>query len=75
MPHAPINDYSSALADPQVEHMEWVQALTLPGGTQTKTFASPLRFNGQGTAIGRPPPALGEHTEEIRARYAMKARS
>lgn len=75
VPHAPINDYSSALADPQVEHMEWVQALTLPGGTQTKTFASPLRFDGQGTAIGRPPPALGEHTEEIRARYAMKARS
>jgi len=75
VPHAPINDYSSALADPQVGHMEWVQALALPGGTQTKTFASPLRFNGQGTAIGRPPPALGEHTEEIRARYAMKARS
>jgi crotonobetainyl-CoA:carnitine CoA-transferase CaiB-like acyl-CoA transferase len=72
VPHAPINDYASALADPQVAHMEWVQALALPGGAVTKTFASPLRLDGQRPAIERPPPALGEHTEEIRRRYAGK---
>jgi crotonobetainyl-CoA:carnitine CoA-transferase CaiB-like acyl-CoA transferase len=69
VPHAPINDYESALADPQVAHMGWVQPLTLPGGTTTRTFASPLRFDGQGGGIERAPPALGEHTEEIRERY------
>jgi crotonobetainyl-CoA:carnitine CoA-transferase CaiB-like acyl-CoA transferase len=72
VPHAPINDYSSALADPQVGHMGWVQPLTLPGGTTTRTFASPLRLNGEGASIGRPPPALGEHTDEIRQRYGGK---
>jgi crotonobetainyl-CoA:carnitine CoA-transferase CaiB-like acyl-CoA transferase len=69
VPHAPINDYASALADAQVEHMGWVQPLELPGGAVTRTFASPLRLNGEGHAIERPAPALGEHTDEIRRRY------
>ncbi|HZZ93686.1 MAG TPA: CoA transferase [Usitatibacter sp.] len=72
VPHAPINDYAAALEDPQVAHMGWVQPLTLPGGASTRTFASPLRFDGQGPAIDRAPPALGEHTEEIRRRYGSK---
>ena len=69
VPHAPINDYESALADPQVAHMGWVQPLQLPNGVVTKTFGTPLRINGAGTAIGAAPPALGQHTAEIRARY------
>ena len=71
VPHAPINDYASALADPQVAHMGWVQPLELPGGTLTKTFGSPLRLNGEGSTIERRAPALGEHTDEIRRRYAQ----
>ncbi|MCZ4311948.1 CoA transferase [Comamonadaceae bacterium G21597-S1] len=69
VPHAPINDYASALADPQVEHMGWVQPLTLPNGVQTRTFAAPLRMNGEAPAIRSWPPQLGEHTAEIRERY------
>ena len=72
VPHARINDYASALADEQTEHMGWVQPLTLPNGKQTRTFASPVRLSGQGFAIRRSPPGLGEHTEEIRAEYAQK---
>ena len=65
VPCAPINTYSQALADPQVAHMGWVQTLPLPTGATTKTFVSPLRFSGNGATIDRPPPALGEHNEEI----------
>ncbi|WP_423457386.1 CaiB/BaiF CoA transferase family protein [Ottowia sp. VDI28] len=72
VPHARINDYASALADEQTEHMGWVQPLTLPNGKQTRTFASPVRLSGQGFPIRRSPPGLGEHTEEIRAEYAQK---
>ena len=32
VPCAPINSYSQVLADPQVEHMGWVEHMTLPGG-------------------------------------------
>ncbi|MGO4394478.1 CaiB/BaiF CoA transferase family protein [Variovorax sp. M-6] len=69
VPHARINDYASALADPQTEHMAWVQPLELPNGRTTRTFASPVRFDGQGFPVRLRPPALGEHTQEIRAAY------
>jgi crotonobetainyl-CoA:carnitine CoA-transferase CaiB-like acyl-CoA transferase len=61
VPCAPINTYSQALADPQVEHYGWVQPLELPGGGTTKTFATPLSTSFRASR----PPALGEHTEEI----------
>lgn len=65
VPSAPINSYSEVLADEQVEHMQWVQPLTLPNGVQTQTFASPVRFDGQASTIRLRPPALGEHNDEI----------
>lgn len=74
VPHARINDYAAALADPQTEHMGWVQPLTLPGGHATRTFASPLRLDGAGLPIRRPPPALGEHGAEVRAAYPEESR-
>lgn len=70
VPHARINTYSAALADPQVAHMQWVQALDLPGGARTRTFASPLRLDGHGLPIRLSPPGLGEHTESIRAAFS-----
>lgn len=65
VPCAPINTYSQVLADPQVEHMQWVQPIELPNGVQTRTFASPLRFSGEAPAPVRRPPALGEHNAEV----------
>ena len=65
VPCAPINSYSDVLADPQVEHMEWVQPVTLPNGVKTRTFGSPIRLSGRNLPVRRPPPALGEHTEEV----------
>ncbi len=65
VPCAPINNYSEALQDPQVEHMDWVRDLTLPNGVKTKTFVSPLRFNGVGLPVRSGPPALGEHNEQV----------
>ena len=73
VPHARINDYAAALADPQAVHMGWVQALELPNGQKTQTFTSPIRLNGQGFGVRRAPPGLGQHTEEIRAEYANAA--
>lgn len=65
IPCAPINSYSEVLTDPQVQYMTWVQPITLPGGAQTKTFGSPVRFDGVTTTIRRAPPGLGEHNDEI----------
>jgi len=69
VPHSRINTYGDALADPQVAHMGWVHEVDLPNGATTRTFGSPLHINGEGATIGARPPALGEHTDEIRRRY------
>src|SRR3546814_360161 len=71
VPCAPINNYSAVLADPQVDHMQWVQDLTLPNGAQTRTFASTIRFNGRTAQVSRRPPALGEH--HVRVLAALSA--
>ncbi len=73
VPHSPINDYEQALADPQVQAMQWVQPLTMPNGVETRTFGSPLRINGERAALRAGPPALGEHTQEMMRRYGEKA--
>jgi crotonobetainyl-CoA:carnitine CoA-transferase CaiB-like acyl-CoA transferase len=73
VPCAPINSYSEALEDPQVRHMEWVREITLPSGTRTRTFASPLRFSGRGFPIRRDPPALGQHNAEVLQEIAAGA--
>lgn len=65
VPCAPVNTISQALSDPQTEHMGWVAPIALPNGHETRTFGSPLRLDGRATLIRRPPPELGEHTEEI----------
>lgn len=70
VPHARINTYSAALADPQVAHMQWVQALDLPGGARTKTFVSPLKLDGRGLPVRLGPPGLGEHTDSLRAAFS-----
>lgn len=65
VPCAPINSYSEILADPQVQHMNWVQSMELPNGQETRTFVSPVRFSGHTSGIRRRPPALGEHNDEV----------
>lgn len=67
VPCAPINNYSDVLADPQVEHMEWVQDLELPNGARTRTFVSPIRFDSRTAGIRTRPPELGEHNQEVLA--------
>lgn len=67
VPCSPINSYSEALADPQVEAMGWVMPLALPSGPVTRTFGSPLRFDGAAPPIERGPPALdGDRAEILR---------
>ncbi|MGO3125732.1 MAG: CaiB/BaiF CoA transferase family protein [Advenella sp.] len=72
VPCAPINQYSDVLADEQVTHMDWVQNIPLPNGLNARTFASPIRFDGQTSRIAVGPPALGEHNDEILSNIATQ---
>ncbi len=73
VPCAPINSYSQVLADPQVQHMQWIEGVTLPGGARSKTMISPQRVSGQRLGVYRPPPALGQHTAEVMSEIAIKS--
>jgi crotonobetainyl-CoA:carnitine CoA-transferase CaiB-like acyl-CoA transferase len=65
VPQGRINTYSQILADPQVQHMGWVEAMELPSGVKTKTFGSPVRISATDISKRRDPPALGADTEEV----------
>jgi crotonobetainyl-CoA:carnitine CoA-transferase CaiB-like acyl-CoA transferase len=67
VPSSLINTYSEAVADPQVQARGWVQPLALPGGALTRTFASPLAFDGKNAPISKGPPRLDEDREAILA--------
>ncbi len=75
VPCAPINQYSDVLADEQVTHMNWVQNIPLPNGLTARTFASPIRLDGQTSQIAAGPPALGQHNEEILSAIAAQGES
>jgi crotonobetainyl-CoA:carnitine CoA-transferase CaiB-like acyl-CoA transferase len=65
VPHGRINSYSQILADPQVQHMGWVEEMELPSGVKTKTFGSPVRISATDLTKRRDPPALGADTELV----------
>lgn len=65
VPASPINRYADTLQDPQVDHLGLVRELRLPNGVTTKTTAFPVGIESFGFEFRYPPPALGEHTEEV----------
>jgi formyl-CoA transferase len=62
IPAGPINSISQALADVQAQHRQMVR--TIAG---TPLVGSPVRLDGERADSDLPPPALGEHTDEILA--------
>lgn len=62
IPAGPINAISQALADPQAMHREMLRAMD-----GYRLLGSPLRLDGTRMDSDRPPPRLGQHTEEVLA--------
>jgi len=67
VPVAPINGYAEALADPQSAHLSLVRPMTLPNGVETRTVGCPVRIDGCVLDVDTRPPALGEHSDALRA--------
>ena len=80
VPCGPINDIGQAFADAQVQArgLRVDQAATRSQPTagavaSIATVASPLRLLATPPVLQRPPPALGEHTDEVLAALGLDA--
>jgi crotonobetainyl-CoA:carnitine CoA-transferase CaiB-like acyl-CoA transferase len=68
IPAGPINRVSQALDDIQAQHRQMVR--TIAG---IPLVGSPIRLDGTRADSDLPPPALGEHTDEVLARLGLDA--
>jgi crotonobetainyl-CoA:carnitine CoA-transferase CaiB-like acyl-CoA transferase len=67
IPVGPIYNYAQAFADPQVVHLDMVQHLVRPDGSDLPLLRGPLSVNGSPTIIRKPPPGLGQDTLAVLA--------
>jgi formyl-CoA transferase len=65
IPCAPINSFADVMAHPHTAASEMIAELEHPGYGTLKTVRQPINFNGRRNEPERPPPRMGEHTDEI----------
>jgi crotonobetainyl-CoA:carnitine CoA-transferase CaiB-like acyl-CoA transferase len=65
VPFAPERKINELFDDPQVHHLDLLWKAKHPVHGEVKAMRRPVRFDGQRDALLRPPPDLGEHTEEV----------
>ena len=67
IPVGPVNSIGDMLADPQVAARDMVLEVDHPRAGRMKTLGTPMKFSATPTAVTRPAPTLGQHTDEILA--------
>jgi crotonobetainyl-CoA:carnitine CoA-transferase CaiB-like acyl-CoA transferase len=74
VPAGPVNTVPAALGQPQVAAREMVVEIEHPVAGKLKVLGSPIKLSAQPASIRRPPPTLGQHTDEILAETGLTAR-
>jgi formyl-CoA transferase len=69
VPCAPINSIDRVFSDPQVLAREMVVEFPHPTAGRVRLAGSPMKFSRTPVRMQRPPPMLGEHTEEVLCEY------
>ena len=65
VPCGRINSVAEALADPQTQARAMIETVEHPTIGDLKLVGMPYKFSGTPASVRRPPPMLGEHTDEI----------
>jgi crotonobetainyl-CoA:carnitine CoA-transferase CaiB-like acyl-CoA transferase len=65
IPCGPVNNLAEALEDEHLTSTDMLQEIEHPLAGVLKMLASPVLVDGERPPIRRPPPTLGEHTEEV----------
>lgn len=62
---APVNDYAAVLEDPGVRHLDPVLDVEHPRAGTVRLLKHPIRYSAGESTVRRPPPGVGEHTDEV----------
>jgi crotonobetainyl-CoA:carnitine CoA-transferase CaiB-like acyl-CoA transferase len=65
VPNGPINTLEQVFAEPQAIARGLKLELAHPAGGKVSLVRSPMRFSATPVEHERPPPMLGQHTDEI----------
>jgi len=71
VPCGPINDLADVFADPQVRSRGMTVRVDHPRHPGLELVASPMKLSATPVSVRRPPPLLGQHTEEILAELGL----
>ncbi|MEE2638892.1 MAG: CoA transferase [Acidobacteriota bacterium] len=75
VPCGQVRSLAEALADPQLMAREMIVTLEHPEIGSMRALGNPIKLSRTPAIIDRPPPGLGEHTEEVLASLAPTTRS
>ena len=64
-PIAPVHDIAALIEDPQARHNGTVFETEDPEAGTVRLLRNPIRYAATPTNVRRPPPRLGENTEEV----------
>jgi crotonobetainyl-CoA:carnitine CoA-transferase CaiB-like acyl-CoA transferase len=65
VPCGPINTIPEVFADAQIKHRQMLFEIAHPVAGTVPQVASPMRFRNAPLSHERPPPLIGEHTDEV----------
>ncbi|MBX3599598.1 MAG: CoA transferase [Rubrivivax sp.] len=71
VPCGPINDLADVFADPQVRARGMTVAMAHPHTDALELVASPMKLSATPVQLRRPPPLLGQHTDEVLAEFGV----
>ena len=71
VPCGPINTVPMVFAEDQVQHRQMLRDLPHPLSGKVPSVVSPMQFDRSALSFDRPPPLLGEHTDEVLATLGL----
>ena len=71
VPCGPINDFHDVFADPQVQARGMTVQTSHPHSDTLNLVASPMKLSATPVQLRRPPPLLGQHTDEVLAEFGI----
>jgi crotonobetainyl-CoA:carnitine CoA-transferase CaiB-like acyl-CoA transferase len=61
----PINDFGAVQQDPQIRHRGMFRTMPTEAAGELPIIANPINFSDTPVVYRRPPPAIGEHQDEV----------